>query len=244
MSAYDLDDMAKAILEAIYQHGGRADTSEIKQYTAFKDNSKLHYRRKEHLEPKGFVETETVDKGDTLTVTEWKLTEKGEKAVDREMTKQDTPPLTDRVEELREIVSDLTRDLSAFEGRVDHIEETNVDDSEIDATSEEIEGVEQRVEQRLNRIEAKQDALLGVLWLYDLVEAERILKLGEKYTDDYESCHDTPEGARSIPFRDGAVGSTAGPALKGFDALPDTFKLPMDKLEEKYADTDEDSQTP
>jgi DNA-binding PadR family transcriptional regulator len=139
MSAQDLDDMAKAILEAIYQNGGSADTSEIKQYTGFDDNSKLHYRRNNHLEPKGFIECETRDTEDTLNVTVWSLTEKGEKAVDRNMTEQDTPPIADQFEELREIVSHVRRDMDAVNGRMDE--------------------VNREVEDALNRIDVKLDGL-------------------------------------------------------------------------------------
>lgn len=236
MSAYDLDDMAKAILEAIYHHGGQADTSEIKEYTGFSDNSKLSYRRDKHLEPKGFVETEVVDKGDTLTITEWTLTEKGEKAVDREMTKQDTPPLANRVDELREIVSDLNRDMSTFKGQVDHVEETNVDASEIEEIEEKVESEIEEVAERLNRIEAKQDALLGVLWLYDMVNADRIIQMGEDHSSDFSPCED---GIKNQPFKNGAVGTTAGPKLKAWDELPTAFTASSDELEEQVRGSDE-----
>ena len=233
MSTQDLDDMAVTILEAIWHNGGEADTSEIKQYTGFEDNSRLHYRRTEHLEPNGFVECTTEDRGDTLTVTVWQLTEQGEKAVDRHMTDTDTPPLKQTVDELREIVGDLNRKVQSFEGRVNHVESQQVDGDEI---ADEIEEVDSDLEQRLNRIEAKQDAILGVCYLYNLIDTDRVQQIGERYSDDYSYS----EGVNSQAFKDGAVGTTAGQLLETLDSgLPDALTMSNDEIVSNAQSEDE-----
>lgn len=163
MSTHDLDDMGKAILEAIYQHGGEADTSEIKEYTGFEDNSKLHYRRKEHLEPNGFIETTTEDRGDTLSVTVWGLTEMGKNAVDRVMTETDEPPLAERVDELREIVGEMRRDVQAFEGRVDAVEQSEQDVSHIESDVTEMYEQITEFEDRITEVEARMKQVEGSL---------------------------------------------------------------------------------
>jgi DNA-binding PadR family transcriptional regulator len=156
MSAQDLDDLSKAILEAIYHNGGTADTSEIKQYTGFDDNGKLHYRRNKHLEPNGFTKSKDEDKGDPMKTTVWILTEKGEKAVDRNMTEQDTPPIADQFEELREIVTEINNRMAAIEGRMDDVEDR------VNGTYEradEAERMAETAQEAIDRIEGFEERL-------------------------------------------------------------------------------------
>jgi DNA-binding MarR family transcriptional regulator len=78
----DLDSKAKLILEAIYQNGGEADTSDIKSYTGIEKSGVVHYRLDEKLEPDGYVETRKVDRdGSALGVKMSELTSKGRNAV-------------------------------------------------------------------------------------------------------------------------------------------------------------------
>jgi DNA-binding PadR family transcriptional regulator len=181
MSTQDLDDMAVTILEAIWQNGGEADTSEIKQYTGFEDNSRLHYRRTEHLEPNGFVECTTEDRGDTLTVTVWQLTEQGEKAVDRHMTDTDTPPLKQTVDELRDVVGDLNRKVQAFEGRLnnteqqfDEIQETFGSVDETITKAEEVTEKAEMVTARYDEVREENSELKNRI--RKMEEVERIMK--------------------------------------------------------------------
>lgn len=231
--------MAVTILEAIWQNGGEADTSEIKEYTGFEDNSRLHYRRTEHLEPNGFVECTTEDRGGTLTVTVWQLTEQGEKAVDRHMTDTDTPPLKQTVDELREIVGDLNRKVQSFEGRVNHVEETNVTDDDLEELQDENAETESGLEQRLNRIEAKQDALLGLFYLYELVNTDRVQEIGEEHADSYQYT----EGVNSQAFKAGAAGQTAGNFLKVLDGdMPDGLLMSDEEIAETVAEKASEAQ--
>jgi DNA-binding PadR family transcriptional regulator len=226
MSTQDLDDMATTILEAIWQNGGEADTSEIKEYTGFEDNSRLHYRRTEHLEPNGFVECTTEDRGDTLTVTVWQLTEQGEKAVDRHMTDTDTPPLKQTVDELRDVVGDLNRKVQSFEGRLNNTEQQFDELQEtfesVDETVTRAEEVTEKAEMVVGRYDEIRDENKELKnRIHKMEEVERIMKkMGFVTNDAIGGWENSKEG-----------GFLAGSTLKKLNELDDRGVL--DKLIER-----------
>jgi len=245
MSMQDLDDMSRATLEAIWEHGGEATTSEIKEYTGYTGedvNSKLAYRRRKHLEPGGLVESETRDEGDTLPVTVWRLTEKGEKRVQQILGDDETPPLSRRVEELRQIVGELKESVETFEGRLDHVEQ-QVEEGTVESETVEnqVEDAQSEIDSRLRKIEARQDALLGLFELYELVNVRHVEEIGEKAASgtlhssmskmDYSKAR-----TGSKAYKGGAVGSAAGTLLEGMD------NNPLNKSSEQLAQEFEESE--
>lgn len=124
MVSQDLDRKSKRVLEAIYQYGGEAEMSEIKEYTGIEKNGIILYRLNEKLGPKGLVETRKVDQGDgNLGVTVASLTESGTNAVgsvldDGEMG----PTLSEQMNMLRSEVENLREEVHLFDGRTDAVE--------------------------------------------------------------------------------------------------------------------------
>jgi DNA-binding MarR family transcriptional regulator len=77
----DLDSKAMEVLEAVYENGGEADTSEIKQYTGIEKNGVVHYRY-DKLEEAGLIETRAGDPdGAKVPPTVVTLTEEAEAKV-------------------------------------------------------------------------------------------------------------------------------------------------------------------
>jgi len=77
----DLDAKALEVLEAIYEAGGEASTTEIKEYTGFEKRGVIHYRY-EKLREAGLIETETGDpEGTKIPPTIATLTEAAQKEI-------------------------------------------------------------------------------------------------------------------------------------------------------------------
>jgi len=234
----DLSDNARVILEGLYECGGESNMTEMKQVTGIEESKTILYHAEEYLEPSSFVQYEIVDDGSATGITEFTLTDRGQEAVGSLIESTDDPNLVEQVEEIREAVSEMKREVDTFHGRLDSVEQDRKDSSEL---TEEIEAVEGDLVDRINRIEAKQDALLGVLWLYDLVDGQRVLELGEQYVNGFKKS--SPPYGWSDPFSDGATGGTAGPTLKAIDSQPRTLTTPTDELAEEIEEETDDSES-
>jgi len=147
MAQEDLDRKAKLVLEAVYELGGEADTSEVKDYTGIDSNGVVHYRY-DKLEDVGLVETRTVDRGDTLDVTVAALTDRGHDRVGDILDNGDGPTVVEQVEELRAVVRELRDDVRHFEGRVDAVEGEYEAADSWEERFQEIEGEMGRIEER------------------------------------------------------------------------------------------------
>lgn len=212
----DLDDRSQLILKALYHLEGQADTSAIKDYTGIEDNSIIRYRRVEYLEPMGLVETEVVDSGDTLTVTEWTLTEKGTEVVGSIIDSADEQTLVEQVEELREVVADVRRRVETFDGRLNHTEEQfeEIQETLLEAdeavtraveASEKAEAVTDQFEDVLERNKALQNRIRK------MEEVERVMKeIGFVRNDAIGGWENDEEG-----------GLLKGPLLLKLEALHD-----------------------
>ena len=121
MAREDLDRKAKLVLEAVYELGGEADTSEVKDYTGIDSNGVVHYRY-DKLEDVGLVETRTVDRGGTLDVTVATLTDRGHERVGDILDNGDGPTVVDQVTDLKRLVRELRDEVRHFEGRLDAVE--------------------------------------------------------------------------------------------------------------------------
>ena len=77
----DLDAKALEVLEAVYESGGEANTSEIKEYTGIQKNGIVHYRY-EKLEEAGLIERKSGEaEGTKFATTVVSLTEEGEQEI-------------------------------------------------------------------------------------------------------------------------------------------------------------------
>jgi DNA-binding PadR family transcriptional regulator len=124
MVSHDLDRKSQRILEAIYNHGGDAQTSEIMEYTGIEKNGIVHYRINEKLEPQGLVESHKVEDGDRpLGVKISSLTDAGNKVVGQIFEEGNGPTLMQEMEMLRSEVEDLRETVQLYEGHIDHLED-------------------------------------------------------------------------------------------------------------------------
>ena len=96
----DLDGKSIEVLEAVYENGGEATTSEIKEYTGIEKNAIIHYRM-EKLEDLGLGETghEEVG-GNRLPLKTVALTEEGERQVQGGLFEEETPTVVERMDRL------------------------------------------------------------------------------------------------------------------------------------------------
>lgn len=164
MAAEELDRKAKMVLEAIYELGGEADTSAVKEYTGIESNGVVHYRY-EKLEDFDLVDTDVEDRGGTLDVTVATLTNEGRRKVGEILEENEGPTLVEQMKELQQIVSDLNRRVQSFEGRIEAVEK------EVDGVGEVIEQ-QPALERRLTEVEE------SVELMHD--EMERKIEEGEQ----------------------------------------------------------------
>jgi len=165
MAQEDLDRKAKLVLEAVYELGGEADTSEVKDYTGIDSNGVVHYRY-DKLEDVGLVETRTVDRGDVLDVTVATLTDRGHERVGDILDNGEGPTVVEQLAALESIVKDLHSDVQRFEGRLDAVED-RLDEvnsrfesaEEVDAVLEDADGLLSELE---SRVEGRRDAMQAV----------------------------------------------------------------------------------
>lgn len=176
----ELDWKSQAILQAVYDIGGTATTSEIKGDTGI-DNDDIHYRYRRArvaLEPQGLIEVNdsrstTPQRNPPFEVT---LTEQGERLAERLIDRNEGDSLSfeDRLEKIEATMnaleatvdeqcvdsetgedSDVNARLTALEQRLDHLEEAV--DGEYGAWSAE---AQQRYQVFTNGSQAMRDFLL------------------------------------------------------------------------------------
>lgn len=151
MSSEDLDRKSERILEALYNHGGEAETGEIKEYTGIEKNGVVHYRINEKLEPAGLVETRTVDDGDRrLGVKITSLTDEGKRAVERVLDEGDGPSLVEKMDYLEADFEALREEVRNQQGRVEDAVE---DVAEVEEVAREAEAAIERVEVLADHVE-------------------------------------------------------------------------------------------
>lgn len=157
--ATDLDRKSKLVLEAIYELGGEANTSEIKDYTGIEKNGIISYRY-DKLEDAGLIEKHTVDNGETIPISVAELTEKGHDRVGAILDEGVEKTLVERFEELREVAVESHQKVERFEGRLDHVEdrvEEAVQEEELRETQESLRETEEDLQERV-------DALSEEIW--------------------------------------------------------------------------------
>jgi len=99
-SVDDLDAKAFHVLEAVYEAGGEANTSEIKQYTGIQKNAIIHYRY-DRLEEAGLITTHTGEAtGARVPPKVAVLTEEAEEHIAAGMFDTDDSTIVERMERL------------------------------------------------------------------------------------------------------------------------------------------------
>lgn len=196
MSVKELDRKSELVFEAIYELGGEADTSEIKDYTGIDSNGVVSYRY-DKLEDAGLIETRKVDTGETLPITIAELTEKGEDNVGA-VVENGESTLAERVADLREVVTETHSKVERFEGRLDHVEGRFESAEEVEEVVREAREAVASVDQLTERVDALADRVERVeerqrnasFLLDDLVRAlERsgrvdVVDLEEEFRDE------------------------------------------------------------
>ena len=96
----DLDAKGFDVLEAIYELGGEATTSEVKEYTGIEKNAIIHYRF-DKLEEQGLVEMGVGEAtGNRLPPKVAQLTENGGERIAAGLFSDEQPTIVDRMDRL------------------------------------------------------------------------------------------------------------------------------------------------
>ena len=153
-----LDWKSQEILRAVYENGGRATTSEIKQRTAITDNDHITHRCRRAavaLEPAGLITVADAEKGSPqrnppLEIT---LTEQGELLAKRISDRDGRPTEIDQ--RLERVETTLT----ALETTVD--EQYNETETSEDTGDDDLDARLTTIEQRLDQLEETLDGEYG-----------------------------------------------------------------------------------
>jgi len=154
----DLDAKAFEVLEAIYESGGEANTSEIKEYTGIEKNAIIHYRY-DRLEEAGLVTTRTGEtEGSRVPPKVAELTEEGRERIASGLF--DTEDLTivermDRLERQFRAVVDEYRDVEQEFRNWRYDEETDeeVDLGDLRDEMESLREEQQRTREKFGEID-------------------------------------------------------------------------------------------
>lgn len=233
MVSQDLGRKEKRILQAIREYGGEARSPEVKEFTGIEESGSLHYFRKK-LSKGDLIETWKVDDG-PLGVTVWALTERGEEAIEGDAAEDGggdaEPTLAEEVSRLRSHVAEVEDVVDAYQDRVLELEEEVVAAREEAA---EVEGVEGDVEDAIGetaaelredvaKAEAKSEAILGILDLFDVIDGEAVRDAAEHAVESHPI--DAEGSGAGRAFQGAASGHSAGPILRALDSLRESGEL-------------------
>ena len=131
----DLGWRSQAILAAIHEHGGTANTREIRDATGIQGGTKVPYRMKNKLPSAGLIEIERSgldDRGRNLPM-EATLTEAGEQAAQRIVEAED------RLTNMGDYTEQLEAKVNRLETRIEELEDSESRTDERDAFAETVE---------------------------------------------------------------------------------------------------------
>lgn len=158
----ELDAKALEVLEAVFELGGEANTSEIKEYTGIRKNGIIHYRY-EKLEEAGMIETHTGEPdGNKVPPTVATLTEHAQSEIEGGLFGEEEADIVERIDRVErgfETTQDAVREMQR-EFQMWRFDEEN--DEEIDAADlrdrlEEIEELGEELRQHFDIIESFKD---------------------------------------------------------------------------------------
>jgi DNA-binding MarR family transcriptional regulator len=133
----DLGWRSQAILAAIYEHDGTANTREIRDATGIEDGTKVPYRMKNKLPTAGLIEIERPgldDRGRTLPM-EATLTEAGDRLAKQIVEAEDE----DRLANMTDYTERLEAKVNQLENRIEELEDSGGRTDEQDAFGETVE---------------------------------------------------------------------------------------------------------
>ena len=136
-SDVDLGWRSQAILAAIHEHDGTANTREIRDATGIEDGTKVPYRMKNKLLTAGLIEIERPgldDRGRTLPM-EARLTEAGERLAKRIVEAEDE----DRLANMSDYTEQLEAKVNQLENRIEELEDSGNRTDEQTAYAETVE---------------------------------------------------------------------------------------------------------
>jgi DNA-binding PadR family transcriptional regulator len=111
----DLDAKALEVLESIYELGGEASTSGVKEYTGIEKNAIIHYRF-DKLEEQGVVEMGTGEApGNRLPPKVATLTEAGGERIADGLFSDEKPTVVERVDRLERQLENVVKELQEVE---------------------------------------------------------------------------------------------------------------------------------
>jgi len=208
----DLSDNARVILEGLYECGGEANMTEMKQFTGIDENKTVLYHTEEYLEPSDFVESEVVDDGSATGVTEFRLTDRGQDAVRSLVESTDDPNLVEQVEELQEAVRGMKRDVDTFAGRVDAVENTVDEVNRRFENAEELKSLRREVEEELNGLRKEMEG-----WVSDF---EKDAEERKRAMDAVQAIEESTEALKKVGLIERRKGNWAvGPTAMDFRNL-------------------------
>lgn len=154
----DLDAKALEVLEAVYESGGEANTSEIKEYTGIQKNGIVHYRY-EKLEEAGLIERKSGEaEGTKFATTVVSLTEEGEQEIRGGLLGDEGATMVERMDRLerqyraaQDALRDVKREFEMW--KYDEEADEEIDAAELRDRVEAAQEGRERIEERLREFE-------------------------------------------------------------------------------------------
>lgn len=197
MDVADLDLDAKGfdVYEAIYEHGGEATTTEIKEWTGIEKNAIVHYRM-DKLEDQGLIEIGVGEASGNRTPPKLaSLTETGQKLADDRLFDEAEPTIIERMDRVERRMKAVEGEFHSLQDefrqwRYDEEEDREVDIRDILDRLEKFEALTEGVDD---------DALEEALAVADRVEdIEGTLTTKRKYFDQTRSMDRSGGSGRSM----------------------------------------------
>lgn len=145
----DLNLKARRILETIYNNGGVATTSEIKEHTEIKNLQIVKYHAKEVLADEGFIEYTKIESEDHPTgVLEFTLTDEGKERIAHLFEDGEDIPIKERMEKLEDRFHDVEEVVEDLIGTANFAEDL-ANDSELKArqAADEVSEIREEIEE-------------------------------------------------------------------------------------------------
>ena len=154
----DLDAKALEVLEAVYESGGEANTSEIKEYTGIQKSGIVHYRY-EKLEEAGLIERKSGEaEGTKFATTVVSLTEAGEQEIRGGLLGDEGATMVERMDRLerqyraaQDALRDVKREFEMW--KYDEEADEEIDAAELRDRVEAAQEGRERIEERLREFE-------------------------------------------------------------------------------------------
>lgn len=122
----DLDWKGRAILQAIHENGGTANTSKIKEFTGISDNDKILYQYHNKLTPSGLIKLEQPKSNTGRPAPKVaSFTQRGVKVAEQVIDEHSGD------NSLESRVDKFEADISRLESEIDTVESTDIDLEEL-----------------------------------------------------------------------------------------------------------------